>query len=59
MGRQVSLLKTLIIPKLNNLVLALPMPNDYFRKGLESEMFEIPLKSKIHKIKKRHCFSRL
>lgn len=49
---RLTVLKTLIIPKLNHLALALPIPNDNFFKDLESEMFEFLWNSKIHKIKK-------
>lgn len=45
-------LKMLIIPKLNHLSLALPMPNYNFLKDLESEMFEFLWNSKIHKVKR-------
>lgn len=37
---RLTVLKTLIIPKLNHLILAWPMPKDTFLKDLESEMFE-------------------
>ena len=49
---RLTVLKTLIIPKLNHLILALPMPNDNFLKDLESEMFEFLWNNKIHKVKK-------
>lgn len=53
---RLTVLKTLIIPKLNHLILALPMPNDNFLKDLESEMFEFLWNSKIHKVKKDTVF---
>lgn len=34
-----TVLKTLIISKLNHIILALPMPNDNFLKDHEIEMF--------------------
>lgn len=47
---RLTVLNTLIKPKLNHVVLALPMPNDAFLRSFYL-MFECLRNSKIHKVK--------
>ena len=49
---RLTVIKTLIIPKLNHLILTLPNPKPEFLKMFETELFLFLWNSKIHKIKK-------
>lgn len=49
---KISVIKTLILPKLNHVVLTLPNPDSYFTKTLNKEIYQFLWGSKIHKVKK-------
>lgn len=57
-GRLV-VLKNLIIPKLNHLILTLPNPNNEMLKEKDKELCYFLWGGKVHKIKKKYCHSRL
>ena len=57
-GRLV-LIKTLIIPRLNHLILTLPNPSKDFFGDLEKKLYYFLWSSKIRKIKKKYNNSRL
>lgn len=49
---KISVIKTLILPKLNQVVLTLPNPDSYFTKTLKREIYQFLWGSQIHKVKR-------
>ena len=49
---RLTIIKYLVIPKLNNLILSLPNPKQEYLKTFENKIYHFLWGSKIHKIKK-------
>ena len=49
---RLTIIKSLIIPKLNHLILSLPNPGQEYLKTLENRLYHFLWGSKIHKIQK-------
>lgn len=56
---KISVIKTLILPKLNHLVLSLPNPDSDLTKILNKEIYQFLWGSNIHKVKKKHYYTRI
>ena len=50
---RLTVIKTLLIPKVNHLILALPNPSEEVIKSFENDLYNFLWKSKIHKVKKK------
>ena len=51
---RLTVIKTLIIPKMNHLILTLPNPDKDFLKNFETEIYQYLCDGKIHKVKKKY-----
>ena len=51
---RLTVIKTLIIPKMNNLILTLPNPDKDFFKNFETKIYQYLWDGKIHKVKKKY-----
>ena len=49
---RITIIKTIIIPKLNQLILTLPNPSNDFLKILENEIYQFLWLGKVHKVRK-------
>lgn len=56
---RLTVIKTLIIPKLNHLILTIPKPSVEYLQQFEKEIYIFLWGGKVHKVKKKHYNSRL
>lgn len=49
---RITVIKTLLIPKLNNLILTLPNPSTDYLKNFENDIFQFLWGGKVHRVKK-------
>ena len=49
---RLTVIKTLLIPKINHLILALPNPSEEVIKSFQNDLYNFLWKSKIHKVNK-------